>query len=95
MLDQSKVSGDFINEVGGAGKLRAVFLNEKMPAGEMPTKTGEIAKTKSNPNHCKYCMTRNHGTKALRGVDYLGKEGDGVYSLYDGKVTRIWNSVPY
>jgi RHS repeat-associated protein len=82
-----------VNEVGGAGS--GMFLDEEIPAGHKPTPTGEIAETSSNPNYEKYGMTRNGGTKAHYGVDYVGKEGDDVFAMYDGTVIKIGGSKAY
>ncbi|MEW6773492.1 MAG: RHS repeat-associated core domain-containing protein [Bacteroidota bacterium] len=82
-----------VTEVGGGGS--GIFLDEEIPAGAKPTATGEIAKTSSNPNYGKYGMTRNGGTKAHYGVDYVGNEGDDVFAMYDGKVIKIGGSKAY
>jgi RHS repeat-associated protein len=93
--DASFWNGKYVGEVGGGGKWSAEFLDEEIPAGAKPTKTGEIATTESNPDYGKYGWTRNGGTKAHGGVDYVGEVGDDVYSMYGGKVTRMWNSRAY
>lgn len=82
-----------VNEIGGAGG--GMFLDEEIPAGFKPTDTGEIAKTSNNPKYGKYGMTRNGGTKAHYGVDYAGNEGDNVFAMYDGRVTRLGGSQAY
>jgi len=82
-----------VNEVGGGGS--GMFLDEEIPAGHKPTATGEIAETSGNPNYGKYGMTRNGGAKAHYGVDYVGKEGDDVFTMYDGTVTKIGGSKAY
>jgi murein DD-endopeptidase MepM/ murein hydrolase activator NlpD len=96
-VDAASNGADFwdgmVNEVGGGGN--GIFLEENIPAGHKPTSTGEVAKTSSNPNYGKYGMTRNEGTKPHYGIDYVGKEGDSVFAMYDGKVTKIGGSKAY
>lgn len=96
-IDAIKSSSNFwngkVNEVGGSGSGK--FLNEEIPAGAKPTATGEIAETSTNPNYGKYGMTRNGGAKAHYGVDYVGKEGDDVFAMYDGNVIKIGGSKAY
>ena len=87
--------GKPIDEVGGDeifGKVKYKFLDEEIPAGHSPTETGEIAQTSSNPKYGDYGYTRNEGTKAHRGLDFLGKEGDPVYAMHDGSVDVIGGS---
>jgi RHS repeat-associated protein len=84
-----------VNEVGGYAGSNGTYLDEEIPAGSKPTATGEIAKTSSNPNYGKYGLTRNGGTKPHYGVDYAGKEGDKIFGMYDGTVTRIGGSKAY
>jgi hypothetical protein len=97
-IDAIRNHADFWNgkviEVGGFGS-NGKYLDENIPAGHKPTATGEIAKTSSNPNYGKYGKTRMGGTKPHFGVDYVGKEGDDVFAMYDGKVTRIGGSKFY
>jgi len=95
--DASFWDGHYEGEVGGLGKSdwEAKFLDEEIPAGARPTNTGEIVVTDENPNYGKYGWTRNGGAKPHYGVDYAGEVGDEVYSMYDGKVTRLWNSRAY
>ncbi|MEJ7673295.1 MAG: hypothetical protein WKF59_11415 [Chitinophagaceae bacterium] len=68
---------------------------EEISAGHKPTGTGEIARTSNNPDYGEYGMTRMNGKKPHFGVDYVGKEGDNVYTMYEGKVTRIGGSKSY
>jgi hypothetical protein len=82
-----------LNEVGGGGSGR--FLDESIPAGAKPTATGEVARTNSNPNYGKYGHTRNGGAKAHYGVDYAGEEGEDVFAMYKGTVTKIGGSKDY
>lgn len=84
-----------VNEVGGYAGSNGTYLKEEIPAGAKPTATGDIAQTSSNPNYGKYGYTRNGGTKPHFGVDYVGKEGDKVFAMYDGKVTQIGGSKAY
>ena len=82
-----------MNEVGGGGK--GIFLDEEIPAGAKPTSSGAVAETKTNPNYGEYGYTRNGCTKAHFGVDYVGEEGDKVFAMYDGTVTKLGGSKDY
>ena len=98
-IDAIKSDANFwngkVNEVGGYAGSNGTYLNEDIPAGAKPTATGDIAQTSGNPDYGKYGFTRNGGTKAHFGVDYVGKEGDKVFAMYDGKVTQIGGSKAY
>ncbi|MCX6232098.1 MAG: FG-GAP-like repeat-containing protein [Bacteroidetes bacterium] len=86
------------SEVGGSEDNKAVILNEDIPAGAKPTETGKIAETAKNPNYGKFGKTRVDKTgkpKTHYGVDYVGKVGDNVYVMYDGKVIYVGNSKDY
>jgi len=84
-----------VNEIGGYEGAKSLHLDEEIPPGAKPTATGEIARTSDNPDYGKYGWTRNGGTKIHNGIDYVGKEGDKVFAMYDGKVTQIGGSKAY
>jgi RHS repeat-associated protein len=76
-------------EMGGGNDIGSIFLDETIPPGACPTRTGEIATTTTNPNYGKYGWTRSGGKQAHYGIDYYGEVGDSVRSMYNGVVERI------
>ncbi len=98
-IDAARSGASFWNgkvyESGGEFGANGRFLDEEIPAGAKPTETGEIATRTDNPEYGKYGWTRNGGSRPHFGVDYAGQEGDDVYTMYDGTVTRVGGSKPY
>ena len=85
-----------VNERGGGNfGSKGRFLNEEVPGGAKPTKTGEIATTPQNCEYGCYGNTRNGGKRPHFGVDYKGEVGDDVYAMYDGDVIRVGHKGSY
>jgi len=85
------LSHDFMeSESGGEsfGK-NAEFLNDKIPPGNSPTVTGEIAPTSVNKNYGKFGMTRDGGLNPHFGKDFKGNLADDVFGSYSGEVSKI------
>ena len=89
----NETGGYYEGEIGGSGS--GIFLDETIPPGARPTATGEIAFTEANPLYGSYGWTRNGGTKAHYGVDYLGEVGDEVTAMYGGTVSFVRNSTDF